>query len=147
MNWFQFILDNPDKPWNYHMLSYNPNITWDIVQANPDNPWDYYYLSLNPNITLDIVQANPDKPWNYEALSRNPNITLDIVQANPDKPWNYSWLSQNPMSKYEFPICIMKRRAKERISIIKEELLMKAFHPDRVSKWIKYYGINFDKFV
>ena len=26
------------------MLSNNPNITWDIVQANPDNIWNYEWL-------------------------------------------------------------------------------------------------------
>ncbi len=31
--WFQFIKDNPDKPWNYDYLSSNLNITWEIVQA------------------------------------------------------------------------------------------------------------------
>jgi hypothetical protein len=41
---------------------------WDIVKANPDKPWDYELLSDNPNITWDIVKANPDKPWDYEFL-------------------------------------------------------------------------------
>ena len=45
--WFQFILDNSDKPWNYYWLSLNPNITWDIVKNNLDNPWNYNYLSCN----------------------------------------------------------------------------------------------------
>jgi len=40
-DWFDYILENPDKPWNYGFLSMNPNITWDIVLANPDFPWDY----------------------------------------------------------------------------------------------------------
>jgi len=34
--WFQFILDNPDKPWDWMWLSYNPNVTWEIVQNNPE---------------------------------------------------------------------------------------------------------------
>ena len=49
--WFDFILRNPDKQWNYKLLSENPNITWDIVEANPDEPWDYTSLSYNQNIT------------------------------------------------------------------------------------------------
>jgi hypothetical protein len=61
----------PDKPWNYYHLSYNPNITWEIVQKFPDKPWDYDYLSENPNITWEIIQANPYKPWNWEYLSYN----------------------------------------------------------------------------
>ena len=45
--WFQFIVDNSDKPWNYSSLSLNPNITWDIVKNNSDKPWDYDILSFN----------------------------------------------------------------------------------------------------
>ena len=45
--WFQYILNHPDKPWNYTNLSLNPNITWNIVQAMSDKKWDYLYLSVN----------------------------------------------------------------------------------------------------
>ena len=36
-----------DKPWNWIGLSYNPSITWEIVEANPDKPWDWGVLSQN----------------------------------------------------------------------------------------------------
>ena len=81
-------------------------------------------------------KANPNKKWDYTYLSINQNITWEIVKANLNKRWNYCNLSKNQMSKYEFPKCIIKRRAKERISIIKEELIAKAWHPDRVQKWL-----------
>jgi hypothetical protein len=55
-------------------------------------------LSANPNITWDIVQANPDKPWNFEWLSENPNITWDIIKDNPNKRWSFYSLSANKMS-------------------------------------------------
>jgi hypothetical protein len=32
----QYIIDNQDKYWHYMMLSLNPNITLEIIQANPD---------------------------------------------------------------------------------------------------------------
>ena len=48
------------------MLSENPNITWEIIQANPDKEWNWYLLSGNPNITWDIVEANPDNPWDWD---------------------------------------------------------------------------------
>jgi hypothetical protein len=44
-SWFNYIKNNPDKPWNYDYLSYNPNITWDIVATNPDKPWNWSFLS------------------------------------------------------------------------------------------------------
>jgi len=30
--WFQYIVDHPDKPWDYSGISYNSNTTWEIVQ-------------------------------------------------------------------------------------------------------------------
>ena len=97
--WFQFILDNPDKPWDWMWLSCNPNITWEIIQDNPDKPWDWMWVSCNPNITWKIIRDNPDKPWNWYMISENPNITWDIVQDNPDKPWDWEEISDNSMSK------------------------------------------------
>ena len=29
-----------DKPWNWHWLSENRNITMDYIEKNPDKPWD-----------------------------------------------------------------------------------------------------------
>ena len=75
-NWFQYILDNPNKPWNYECLSKNKNITWSIIQSNPNKPWNYECLSKNPNITWSIIQANPNKPWDYNCIFSNPNITF-----------------------------------------------------------------------
>ena len=46
-DWFDYILEHPDKPWDYSRMSSNPNITWDIVEENPDVPWDYIVLSAN----------------------------------------------------------------------------------------------------
>ena len=70
--------DNPDKRWNYILISANPNITWKIVQDNPDKDWSYWIFA-NPNITWKIVQENPDKDWNYCYLSMDLNITWKII--------------------------------------------------------------------
>ena len=43
----QFILDNPDKPWDWFVLSRNPSISWKFVQDNPDKPWNWAGLSGN----------------------------------------------------------------------------------------------------
>ena len=80
----EYIINNADKPWDYGMLSKNPNITWEIVRDNPDKSW--YGLSENRNITWEIVRNNLGKAWNWGYLSRNPNITWEIVRDNQDKP-------------------------------------------------------------
>ena len=56
--WAQFILDNPNKPWNWDEMSRNPNITPDIIQQNLDKDWNWRYLSMNENITWDIIEAS-----------------------------------------------------------------------------------------
>jgi uncharacterized protein len=98
---WEIVKENPRQPWHYFSLSENPNITWEIVQANPKKPWDYYKLSANPNITWEIVQANPQKQWEYFNLCTNPNITWEIVQANPQIRWDYYYLSKNPNITWE----------------------------------------------
>ena len=50
--WFSFILENPDREWDWDEISKNPNITWDIIRENPDREWNWYHgISYNPNIT------------------------------------------------------------------------------------------------
>jgi hypothetical protein len=60
--------------WNWHYISLNPNITWNIIQANPDIQWDWLNISQNLNISLHIILSNPDKPWNWNNISKNPNL-------------------------------------------------------------------------
>ena len=67
----KFINENPEKPCDWYGISYNPTITWDIIEANPDKPWDWYSISRNPTITWDMIEANPDDPWDWECISYN----------------------------------------------------------------------------
>ena len=64
-HYFKFILDNPDKDWNWGYISYNPNITMDIIREHPDKPWNWRNISYNPNITMDIIREHPNKPWDW----------------------------------------------------------------------------------
>ena len=49
--WFQFIKDNPHKPWDWFGLSRNPSISWKIVQ--------------------DTLVSGDTPPWNWAALCEN----------------------------------------------------------------------------
>ena len=44
---FKFIQTNPDKPWDWELLSENPSISWKSVQENPDKPWNWQELGNN----------------------------------------------------------------------------------------------------
>jgi len=76
-HWFQYILDHPHHPWNWTLLSKNPNLTWSLVQEHPELPWDKEFLSANPNITPGVVQVHPQFGWNVYGLAKNPNFTWD----------------------------------------------------------------------
>lgn len=157
--WFQFILENPDKDWNYKFMSLNPNLTFEIVQANPDKDWDYEYLIQNPNISISqIIHAYPDKPWHFIYMTRyeihppyyygvdedgmyfklQTNIDWEVVKSYPDDPWNYEHLSQNPM--YEAKDDYIRKKFQEwfKRSTLKEELMAKLWHPNNFEKF-KYY--------
>lgn len=34
----ELLIKYPNKPWNWHLLSSNPNITMEIILAHPDKP-------------------------------------------------------------------------------------------------------------
>jgi hypothetical protein len=133
----------PNKPWNWYCISRNSNITWDIIRNNPDKPWDWNGLSENINITWDIINDNPDKPslagrsWNWEGISENINITWDIIIDNPDKPWDWNGISLNEFNydSYFKSSFYIKNMTKKMHDIIKEELISKSCHPDRIFNW------------
>ena len=97
--WWQFILDNPDNPWEWTGISLNPNLTMDFINVNPDNPWKWRAISENLSITIRDIIDNPDKPWYWDWISRNPSITMKDINDNPDKPWNWVAISSNPFTK------------------------------------------------
>ena len=82
---------------------------------------------MNPN-AIELLEQNLDKvDWDY--LSSNPNA-IDILKQNKDKI-NWYYLSLNPSIfevNYEF--------LKQRIDVFREELMMKAWHPSRIEKWL-----------
>ena len=50
-----------------------------LVNKYPDKPWDWELLSQNPNIKFDDFLKYLDLLWNWICLSLNRKITLDIV--------------------------------------------------------------------
>lgn len=89
-------------PWDWHGLSQNINLTADIIEQNINMPWSWYWLSLNPSITWELVQQNLDKKWCWYYLSRNPAITCEIIEQNSNYDWDYYSMSFNPNLTWEF---------------------------------------------
>jgi hypothetical protein len=91
-NWITTTLgDSVD----YMILSGNPNITLDVIDANPDKPWDWFYVSELQSVTLEYVLQNLDKEWHWFTLSFSLELTMQDIQSKPDLPWEWDGLSIN----------------------------------------------------
>ena len=136
------IQNNPEKPWNWNGISYNPNITFNIIRENPEKPWNWYNLSQNPNITWDIIQNNLEKPWNWDGISRNPNITFNIIRENPEREWNWIEISYNNFTKEKEKFIRQKYRKHfmgeglgyDEYSLFRE-LMERVYHPKNLDKF------------
>ena len=42
-----------------------------LLEKYPNMSWNWKWISYNPNITMQIICDNPDKPWNWEWISCN----------------------------------------------------------------------------
>jgi hypothetical protein len=104
--WFQYILDNPEKPWNYFILSRNENITLNIILQNSNISW-HNWKTRQLIYNDDYVANHGDLIWKYYCLSHNTNTTWECVELEKDKPWDYNALSHN--SQYWMRV---KRRKK-----------------------------------
>lgn len=83
------ITNNPDLPWNYRMISKNPNMNIKFLLNNFEN-LDIDSISSNPGITMLDIESNPDLPWNFEYISSNPNLTLEFFNKYNDKDFKDS---------------------------------------------------------
>jgi hypothetical protein len=135
---------NPDKiDWSFlssnpnaiHLLEQNPTkIDWEYLSSNPNaidlleqNPTkiDWYALSFNPN-AIHLLEQNPYK-INWFSLSGNPNA-IQLLEKNRHKII-WQMISKNSsifkeMINYEFLF--------RRMDILREELMMKSMHPQRL---------------
>jgi hypothetical protein len=117
----EYINKNPHYKLDFQQLSYNPNITIDIVNQNHYEYWNKdvlkFNFSKNANyffqnhfhkkyeIILELdetyenikyYEKNYDYKINYSLLSQNQNITWEIINKNRDKKWSiYNLIQYN----------------------------------------------------
>lgn len=76
-NIFEYALAHPTLDWNWHRILAKSPFSLELLQNNIANNvwnWGWGLLSENPNLTWDIVQAFPNKPWSWFMMSSNPSI-------------------------------------------------------------------------
>ena len=45
------------------------NYLWELIEKYPNKPWDWRLISENPNITIEIIEKYPNKPWKWYRIS------------------------------------------------------------------------------
>ena len=115
-------------------LSRNPNAIH-LLEQNMNKIY-WFLLSVNSN-AIHLLEKNMDKIDWYD-LSQNPNA-IHLLEKNIYKI-NWDYLSRNPnIFTYDY-----NKMKKNRISSgIIEELIAKAFEPDRLSRMCKKYNLEF----
>ena len=93
------------EPSNIKSLTFNKNITTDIIDyfADKFKKEHYHYLSLNENIPIEYIFKNKDKDWLIDHISRKFKITEEIIEKYPLK-WNWYEISKNEKASFEL-IC------------------------------------------
>ena len=122
----------PDKPWDWELLTTNPNIDYDYIKDHPEFPWEMDKLHLNPtipfkllvenniipenndiidafgssyNISLQDIKNNPDIHWDWKyGISYNPNVTKEFIIENKNKDWDFLGVSRNKNISIDFII-------------------------------------------
>ena len=133
-NSIEFFKKNPNKI-NWNNLSFNENAI-ELLNENQDKiNWDY--LSRNTG-TIELLKENllegRDK-INWHILSFNENA-IELLSQNKDK---IDWyiLSRNPsIFTYDY------KKIKDDFKHLREEILAKVRHPDRLFKLMKIYDKN-----
>lgn len=88
----EYIIDHPDEPWDFEVVSNRPNLTIDFIRQFK-NKLNWYELTMKFNFQ-DIIK-NMDLPWNITSLSSNRSVTPDDIIDNPQIEWNFALLSEN----------------------------------------------------
>ena len=88
------------------------------------------------NRNIDLLEKNQDK-INWKELSENPNA-ISILEKNPDKI-DWGNLSQNK-GTYELNYKFLK----EKMDIIREDLMKAVYHPKRLEYSLE---LGYDDFM
>lgn len=90
----ELLLELPDAPWDWNLVSSNPSVSFRFVKEHPAFPWNPKYISRNRGVSESDVRSNPEFRWDNEELCSNPNISLAYINEfviNPDVVKRINW--------------------------------------------------------
>ena len=76
------------------LISYNHNITINMIKENHNLNWNYFLLHMSVYVNEEFIEENIDKNWNWSALSKNNNISFEFILKHKNKNWNWSFISK-----------------------------------------------------
>jgi hypothetical protein len=80
------ILEHPELPWDWNILSFHHLITTDFIEGIlltiPSKEFNWNLMSQNPNITFPFVLTYLDKPWNWMAISEKNFLTFQFIEEH-----------------------------------------------------------------
>jgi len=85
------VIEHADEDLNWHQLSMN--IPWSDIKKHPELPWVEYMVLRNKTICVDDIINTNVAYW--DVLSLNIKTTIDVVLAHLDKPWDWEQFSAN----------------------------------------------------
>lgn len=114
---------------SWRSLSENPAAIHILLKNQDEIRWSAFSKNTHP-LAIEHIEKNLDNV-DWISLNMNP-AAIDILKRNPDKIVGY-WLSCNPaIFEYDYV-----KMARERIDILREELMSVALHPSKISAWMK----------
>ena len=142
----------PILPKTLKFLSTNSN----YLTSLPELPSNLIFLECSNN-NLTSLPELPSQ-LTYLACSNNnltnlpkipTTVTNLICEGNPfHKDCPYNSIIETPQEYWErLQGFYSKQRTIIRTHTYKEELMMKTWHPRRVTKWIEHFGVEFDKYI
>jgi len=86
------LLENPDYPWDWRLLSESRKIPMEFKETNDHLPWIWRRVSLY-NCTWDVISRNAHRDLNWYYLSSNSNLPWEFVLEHIDYRWDWEYFS------------------------------------------------------
>lgn len=98
----EYIDAHPEIAWNWIGVLANPSLTMaDIERLIVNGLFDTLSLSEHPNLTLEFISTNLHR-LNIPILSKHPAVTMEFIEAHMDLNWDFDLLASNPNITIDF---------------------------------------------
>ena len=91
---FDFVKAYVDqKDWKELSECISESVNLDDIDANPEFPWDYFMLLFNPTVNIDFVLKHKNEHWEWINLTVHRGIKLQDILNHPELRWRSQMIS------------------------------------------------------